>query len=322
GNRNELRIRGLTGGGIIEVSALANSIVISAASFTQNITNSAFGGGINPILAISANSEIHTRTFTGGGIVEVSAATDGRIIVSAANIVNLNLSSLGTGTDIITTISGSEIIQRRIQGAGSIDVRTSSNGVLIVSSLDTSFIESNFKLIMQRNFNTSPGVLVIGTNLSAYNEVYITFFNIAPQSSNAPLAFRMKINGLLVTTGNLYRYNTLVIKDVEVSSNFVQHNQTLITGNLENGGSTKRRRSTSGYIRIFSPNTLNMVSAGTTWISEARWISSIGEEIYKKTVGRNLYSTNTGTKFEGIEIYIDGANTFIDTGLMKVYGRI
>ncbi|MCS7317262.1 MAG: hypothetical protein NZZ41_02915, partial [Candidatus Dojkabacteria bacterium] len=143
GNRNELRIRGLTGGGIIEVSALANSIVISAASFTQNITNSAFGGGINPILAISANREIHTRTFVGGGIVEVSAVTDGRIVVSAASFTqNITVSSFGGGSQVGIGVSGNrEIHLRTITGTGIAEVTTVGNTVQVSAAravIDTS----------------------------------------------------------------------------------------------------------------------------------------------------------------------------------------
>ncbi|MCM8757351.1 MAG: hypothetical protein NC823_02595, partial [Candidatus Omnitrophica bacterium] len=123
----------MTGGGIIEVSALADSIVISAASFTQNITNSAFGGGINPILAISANSEIHTRTFTGGGIIEVSAATDGRIIVSAASLTqNITVSSFGAGQSLAIGVSANrEIHLRTITGTGIAEVTTVGDVVQI-----------------------------------------------------------------------------------------------------------------------------------------------------------------------------------------------
>ncbi|MEM5877915.1 MAG: hypothetical protein QXF12_03470, partial [Candidatus Aenigmatarchaeota archaeon] len=125
GNRNELRIRGLVGGGIIEVSALSNVVSISASPVFINITNSALGGGINPILAVSGN-EIITRTFTGGGIVEVSAATNGRIIISS---ISLNsVSSLGGGFSIVQSVSSNrEILFRTFENSSDVLINVSGN---------------------------------------------------------------------------------------------------------------------------------------------------------------------------------------------------
>ena len=165
GNRNELRIRGLTGGGIIEVSSLTNSIVISAApvSFTQNITNSAFGGGINPVLAISGNREIQTRTFVGGGIIEVSAASDGRIIVSADSGGSLSVTLSGynpTLPEVLAEVSSNEIAQRPITGAGNISVYINSSEEIVV----------NDGLVLSANLN---GVSAIFFDASEYDEYEI-----------------------------------------------------------------------------------------------------------------------------------------------------
>ncbi|MEM4261284.1 MAG: hypothetical protein QXG00_08625 [Candidatus Woesearchaeota archaeon] len=317
----EIHFRKFIGSGITEISLLGYDVKISAARATIETSSL---GGVSLGLAVSAGTgnrnELRIRGLTGGGIIEVSALANS-IVISAAN-TSLTLSSLGTGTNIITTISGSEIIQRRVQGAGSIDVRTSSNGVLIISSLGTTFVESNFRLIAQRNFVDSPGTLLINSDLSAYNEIYITMFNIAPSASNAALAFRLRINGTWISTGNLYRFHNITFNDTLISSNLLSVNQTEITGNLDNGGSTKRRRAASGFIRLFSPNNLNIASAATSWISEMRWIAGVGIELYRKTVGRNLYSTSVGTKLEGIEIFINGADLNMNFGLVKVYGRL
>ncbi|MEM5877857.1 MAG: hypothetical protein QXF12_03165, partial [Candidatus Aenigmatarchaeota archaeon] len=94
---SELIFRKIEGRGIVDVYSLSGMIIISAYS---QITNSALGGGINPILAVSGG-EILTRTFVGGGIVEVSAVSDGRIIVSAPQYTqNITLSSFGNGEQI------------------------------------------------------------------------------------------------------------------------------------------------------------------------------------------------------------------------------
>ena len=139
GNRNELLIRGLTGGGIVEVSALTNTIVISAAPFTQNVTVSSFGGGNQITLGVSGNREIQFRTLVGGGNVEVSAFTN-TIVISATilepveyqgnyklllstNVVNLstisvtNLNTYNEVEMVLLNIAPSANAQLRIQMA-------------------------------------------------------------------------------------------------------------------------------------------------------------------------------------------------------------
>ncbi|MEM5878459.1 MAG: hypothetical protein QXF12_06305, partial [Candidatus Aenigmatarchaeota archaeon] len=237
----------------------------------------------------------------------------------ASQVQNLSLSSLANGVDVISNVSGSEIIQRRIQGKGIVDVRLSSNGTVVVSSIGAEFVESNFRLIAQRNFFVSPGILYIPSDLSAYNEVYVTFFNVFP-SAASNLAFRLRINSVIASS---YTYNV-----ISIASGFggfgVQLNtsEVSITASLDAGTNTRRRRAASGFLRIFSPNNLNLVSASTSWISEMRYMRGGDEEYYLKTAGRCLYSTNTGTKLEGIRIFITGGTQTIMGGLIKVYGRL
>jgi len=134
GNRNELLIRGLTGGGIVEVSALTNTIVISAAPFTQNITTSSFGGGNQITLGVSGNSEIQFRTLVGGGGIEVSTTTD-TIVISAAPgsfTQNITISSFGTGAQIALGVSANQEIQfRTLVGGGGIEVSATTDIILI-----------------------------------------------------------------------------------------------------------------------------------------------------------------------------------------------
>ncbi|MEM5878562.1 MAG: hypothetical protein QXF12_06835, partial [Candidatus Aenigmatarchaeota archaeon] len=206
-------------------------------------------------------------------------------------------------------------------GKGIVDVRLSSNGTVVVSSIGAEFVESNFRLITQRNFFVSPGILDITSDLSAYSEVYVTFFNVFT-CANSPLAFMTRINNTLVTLSGSYRYNTFSIVDGSSVSGFFINDMTIITNNVDNSTNNRKRRSVSGYIRFFSPNNLNLVSAVTSWISEMRHITQTGEEVYLKTVGRNNYSTTSGTKFEGLSIFVNSSNVNIAGGLIKVYGRL
>jgi hypothetical protein len=132
GNRNELLIRGLTGGGIVEVSALTNTIVISAAPFIQNITTSSFGGGNQIAIGVSGNREIHFRTLVGGGGIEVSSTTD-TIVISAAPLTqNITTSSFGTGAQIALGVSANREIQfRTLVGGGGIEVSATTDIILI-----------------------------------------------------------------------------------------------------------------------------------------------------------------------------------------------
>ena len=133
----EIRLRTLEAGGIVEISAKSTGeIVVSAAPLSQNITVSSFGIGLSPIIGISGNSEIQTRTFVGGGIVEVSAASDGRIIVSATQ--NVTLSSFGGGETLAIGVSANREIQlRTLTGAGIAEVTTVGNTVQISAARAT-----------------------------------------------------------------------------------------------------------------------------------------------------------------------------------------
>ncbi|MEM5877929.1 MAG: hypothetical protein QXF12_03540, partial [Candidatus Aenigmatarchaeota archaeon] len=58
----DVYMKTISGGGVVEVSSDPSGlIIISAPAFLSNITNSALGGGIDPILAVSGG-EIITRT--------------------------------------------------------------------------------------------------------------------------------------------------------------------------------------------------------------------------------------------------------------------
>ena len=161
GNRNELRIRGLTGGGIIEVSSLTNSIIISAA---QNITNSAFGGGINPIIAISGNSEIQTRTFVGGGIVEVSSKANGEIIVSAKSAIKRLITQPGHGFE-----HGDVIYLDDDDNTWKLALSTSADtlGVALVNYIDANNFEAIFAGEISDLSGLVPGNFYFTSNISA-----------------------------------------------------------------------------------------------------------------------------------------------------------
>jgi hypothetical protein len=133
GNRNELLIRGLTGGGVIEVSALTNTIVISAAPFTQNITISSFGGGNQIAIGVSGNSEIQFRTITGTGVLDVT--TVGNVIQLSAPKAEITTSSLG-GISLGLNVSAgtgnrNELLIRGLTGGGIVEVSALTNTIVI-----------------------------------------------------------------------------------------------------------------------------------------------------------------------------------------------
>ncbi|MEO0225100.1 MAG: hypothetical protein ABIL76_08440, partial [candidate division WOR-3 bacterium] len=85
GNRNELRIRGLVGGGIIEVSALSNVVSISASPFI--ISDRILGYGSSNAVIVSAPSS--SITFLTQSAIRMIITNEGNVGIGITNPQNI-----------------------------------------------------------------------------------------------------------------------------------------------------------------------------------------------------------------------------------------
>jgi len=163
---SEIKQKSIVGSGIVDINSSPNSIVISAQAvkfvnisgkngiiatggpitnsgeivLELNLQLSSTGTTGEVLLSLSGN-EINQKKILGGGGIEVSS-TGTTLIISSKPVVtvNLDVSSLGTGSRIISEVSGLEIKHRTlVQGSGITITETSSN---ITISFNTSSIPS------------------------------------------------------------------------------------------------------------------------------------------------------------------------------------
>ena len=130
----ETRYRTFTGGGGIQVTTVGDTINVSAppAPGQVPITASAKGGGSVIIQAIDNGVEIVQRTIVGGGIVDVTQQTDTITISAADRTPTFTTTNLGGSQQVALTVSANRDFRfRTISGAGTIDVRTSGNEIVI-----------------------------------------------------------------------------------------------------------------------------------------------------------------------------------------------
>lgn len=145
---SDVRYRGVTGGGIVNVSQVGQAIRVSAPAATINVHTSSMGNGAIATAGVSA-SEIQYKSFEGGGSVVVSAGPRSVSISAAPNPTNLSqlvndtgfisnaaliLSAKGTGLNVIAEVSGSEITQRPILQGGIVEISQQPTGEILVSA--------------------------------------------------------------------------------------------------------------------------------------------------------------------------------------------
>ncbi|MEM5878592.1 MAG: hypothetical protein QXF12_06985 [Candidatus Aenigmatarchaeota archaeon] len=83
GNRNELRIRGLVGGGIIEVSALSDVVSISASPYSIPISDRILGYGSSNAVIVSA--PLSSITFLTQSAIRMIITDDGNVGIGITN---------------------------------------------------------------------------------------------------------------------------------------------------------------------------------------------------------------------------------------------
>jgi hypothetical protein len=321
GNRNELLIRGLTGGGIVEVSALTNTIVISAAPFTQNITTSSFGTGEQIAIGVSGNREIQFRTLVGGGGIEVSA-TINTIIISATPgsfTQNITTSSFGTGAQITLGVSANQEIQfRTLVGGGGIEVSATTNTIILSANiLEPVEYPGNFQLVASVNM-VNHYYFYLSNGLQNYSQIDIVIFNLTPyRSTSVRLGFR--VNGYLYhTSGTNNVYQIYYVNTAIVSAT-----NSIVIASYTNGNTSQRREaSISGEINVLNP-------AFYPGIVSARFAYNVWTKYRDNSNALQILEIRGGVRKDGGQdprgpvegLFIDCANSAFAGGIIKVYGR-
>lgn len=170
----QIKLRTISGAGIIEVRTAGDDIIVSAATTEAPVQATNLGGGQEVAIGTSSQ-ETQYRTLAGAGIIDVR--TDGNQIVfsAAPTPVTVQATTQGGGISPIISTSGQETNYRSFVGTGTVEVRQSANTINVsgagfrnaTTASGTSLIFSTSNSNLQLRGLTGQGTLQVRTTTSA-----------------------------------------------------------------------------------------------------------------------------------------------------------